>query len=114
MGKKPQSKNKISVDERSCRDYGDLSNDNSISNRNCKSDGATESSNMNEWKPTTIIDRKKLINSTNASVQQQQQQQQCRTKATGPTSGPTSPTEATIAPLYYNGNSMESRNGEHF
>lgn len=114
MGKKPQSKNKISGDERSCRDYGDLSNDNSISNQNCKSDGATKSNNMNEWKPTTIIDRKKLINSTNASVQQQPQQQQCRTKATGPTSGPTSPTEATIAPLNYNGNSMESRNGEHF
>lgn len=108
-GKKLQSKNKIvatavgtaaapavAVDGQSSRDR-DTSN--SIGSRNSKANGARD-----EWK-STMIQRKKLMNSTNAAAQQQ-----CKTKATGPTS----PTEATIAPIYYNGNSMDSKNGAHF
>lgn len=55
-----------------------------------------------DWK-VTLMQRKKLENSTNATVQQQ-----CKTKV----SGPTSPTEATIAPIYYNGNTNNTRNGK--
>lgn len=63
---------------------------------------SNRSNNVNgEWNyKTTIMQRKKLMNSTNAAAQQQ-------TKATGPTS----PTEATIAPIYYNVNTNDSRNG---
>lgn len=56
-----------------------------------------------DWK-VTLMQRKRLENSTNATVQQQQ----CKTKVTGPTS----PTEATIAPIYYNGNTNNTRNGK--
>lgn len=101
-GKKPQFKSKFSGDGRGSRDYRVISNGDSISNRNNKSNGASD-----EWKSISIIERKKHVNSTNVAAQQQ-----CKTKATGST-GPTSPTEASVAPIYYNGHLMDSRNGKH-
>lgn len=76
--------------------------DSSTANRSNRSNGIN-----GEFK-STIMQRKKLMSSTNAAAQQ------FKTKATGSTSfnAPTSPTEATIAPTYYNGNTNDSRNGE--
>lgn len=48
------------------------------------------------------MQRKKLHNSTHAMAQQN-----CKNK----NSGPTSPTEASIAPIYYNGDTNDSKNG---
>lgn len=57
--------------------------------------------NADEWK-STFLQRKKLLNTTNAAVQQQ-----CKNKNTGPTS----PTEACVAPSHYNGGVHELKSG---
>lgn len=93
--KKPQAKIKNNVDGRILRESSESGD--SILNRSNRSNSVN-----GEWK-STIMQRKKLMNSTNAAAQQQ-------TKATGPTS----PTEATCAPIYYNSNTNDSRNGEWF
>lgn len=95
--KKPYTKSKNTVDGRHSRINRESTVGNSISSRSNRSNQANS-----EWK-STVMQRKKLENSTNAAAQQQ-----CKIKATGPTS----PTEATIAPIYYNGNTNDSRNGE--
>lgn len=73
----------------------------SINNPAVNECNSYSSSNNSEWKSTTI-QRKKLLNSTNAAVQQQ-----CKNK----TNGPTSPTEASIAPIYYSGTISNSKEG---
>lgn len=63
---------------------------------------ATTSGTNGEWK-TTAVQRKKLLNTTRAIVQQQ-----CKDDDVGPTS----PTEATVAPIYYNSNAHETKTGK--
>lgn len=94
--KKPPLKSKSIADGRNSRALRDSFDGTNRSNRSNNIDGEFKS---------TIMQRKKLINTTNATPQQQY-----KTKSTGPTS----PTEATIAPIYYNGNTSDSRNGRFF
>lgn len=100
-GRKLQSKSKNTHDE-----YDSHNNQiESSVNDKMMSSGGNRSNNAianGDWK-LTLMQRKRLENSTNATAQQQ-----CKTKA----SGPTSPTEATIAPIYYNGNTNNTRNGK--
>lgn len=57
---------------------------------------------------TTSLQRSRLSNPVNASIQQQQQQQ-----SKNRLNGPTSPTEASIAPpIFHNGTLKECKNGE--
>lgn len=100
-GRRSQAKNKHIHDEcDSQNNHIELGVDNKMISRN-----GNRSSNAianGDWK-LTLMQRKRLENSTNAAAQQQS-----KTKA----SGPTSPTEAAIAPIYYNGNTDNTRNGK--
>lgn len=62
---------------------------------------STRDGNDGEWK-TAAVQRKKLLNTTSAAVHQQEDP-----------SCPTSPTEGTVAPIYYNSNAHETKACEY-